>query len=354
MGEGAVSFAVTNTSGRALRGEASVIASAPAAAWLSVDGEAQRDFPIGGTQQYLVKIAVPANAPAGQYTFHLMERGIKDPDEDYAQSADIAFVVQAPPPVAEKPAFPWWIIAAAVAVVLVIGGIVAFLLLRNVSVPSVLGKPLPDAQATLQASSLAVGTVTPRVGPAATPQNIVVEQVPTPGASVGRNSPVNLGVSRPPISASENDAFANAFALTVPASVVGSTTGANVESGEPVHAADSRCFIISTHRYLSTVWFRFQPTTSGTARISTANPGTNFDTAVSVYTGTALPSLAQAACDNNGDGQAGDNTLPGGPRTPTFSSIVHVPVTAGQVYLVQLAGIGGATSGDYNLSINME
>jgi hypothetical protein len=132
---------------------------------------------------------------------------------------------------------------------------------------------------------------------------------------------------------------------------VGSTVGASTESGEPLHAADSRCFIIPTHQYISTVWFRIQPTTSGNLTISTANVGTTFDTALAVYTGSSLASLSLVGCDNNGDSRPADSTLPGGPRTPTWSSILHVPVTAGQTYMVQLAGIGGATSGEYHLTI---
>jgi hypothetical protein len=111
--------------------------------------------------------------------------------------------------------------------------------------------------------------------------------------------------------------------------------------------------IISGHVYTSTTWFRFQPGTSGTVTISTANPGTNFDSVLAVYTGSSLAALSLVGCDNNGDGRAADATVPGGPRTPTWSSILHVPVTAGQVYFVQLAGVGGATSGDYNLTISV-
>src|SRR5262249_41815386 len=160
---------------------------------------------------------------------------------------------------------------------------------------------LPTAQATIQDSGLKIGQTIAQPGPAPTPTSVVLQQVPTPGASAARNSAVDLVVSRAPIAASENDAFANAFSLPLRGAVVGSTAGASVESGEPLHAADSRCFIIPGHVYTNTVWFTFQPTTTGTVTISTANPGTNFDTALAVYTGTALNALTQVGCDNNGD-----------------------------------------------------
>jgi hypothetical protein len=247
---------------------------------------------------------------------------------------------------------PWWIFLVAAVVVVVVGALLAFLLLRNVPVPDVRGQARTQAQATLQANSLAVGTVAAVPVPLATPQDRVLEQTPVAGASAARNSAVNLVVSRPPLSPADNDNFSNAVTVSVPGSVVGSTVGATTEAAEPLHAGDARCFIIPTHVYMHTVWFRVLPTASGALTISTANPGTNFDTALAAYTGASMASLALVGCDNNGDGTAADYTGPGGPRTPTWSSVLHLAVSAGQTYFVQLAGIGGATEGTYTLTID--
>jgi hypothetical protein len=147
-----------------------------------------------------------------------------------------------------------------------------------------------------------------------------------------------------------NDNFANAALLGIPDSVTGSTRLATIESGEPIHPGDSNCFIIASHRYENSVWFRITPSQSGQLTISTANPGTNLDSVLAVYTGP-FTALSLVGCDNNGDANPTvDGTGPGGPRTPTWSSILHVTVQADQTYWVQLAGVGGAPAGEYVLT----
>jgi hypothetical protein len=127
----------------------------------------------------------------------------------------------------------------------------------------------------------------------------------------------------------------------------GSTRLATVEPGEPLHAGDAACFIIPGHVYTSTVWFKVTPSASGELYASTANPGTNFDTVLALYTGTALNNLSLVACDNNGDTES----PPG--SSPLWSSILHAQVQAGQTYYLQLGGVGGATSGDYALTFRL-
>ncbi len=135
---------------------------------------------------------MPLDAPPGQYTFRLAVRGVANPDEEYAESQAVAFVVPEPPPPPSRKAFPWWIVGAAAAVVLVVGIGVAFLLLRNVNVPNVVGQSRPTAEATLQASSLKVGTINASVT-GADPET-VLQQRPLPGTPAPRNSQVDLVV----------------------------------------------------------------------------------------------------------------------------------------------------------------
>ena len=82
--QGSASFLVTNTSGRPLRGRALLrwVPDTPAASgWLSLDGEAERDYPIAGTQQFAVKVQVPPNAPAGPMTFRLDVQDVERADD---------------------------------------------------------------------------------------------------------------------------------------------------------------------------------------------------------------------------------------------------------------------------------
>src|SRR5437879_12662572 len=75
--QGTANFTVTNSSGKALRGEVRIVADLKEAGpWLTIDGEPQRDFPIGGTQQYVVRVSVPPDAKAAHYTFRLGARGV--------------------------------------------------------------------------------------------------------------------------------------------------------------------------------------------------------------------------------------------------------------------------------------
>lgn len=128
QGRGSTTFTVSNTSGRSRRGRARLKSADPGqASWLSLEGEAERDFTADGTHQYTVRVAVPPGTPAGRHTFGLDVVSVENPDEEWSQGPQVAFEVPAPPP--KKP-FPWWIILVVLALILV-GGVVAWLLLRN-------------------------------------------------------------------------------------------------------------------------------------------------------------------------------------------------------------------------------
>jgi hypothetical protein len=123
-------FTVFNSSGRAMRGRARIVVQNPASeTWVSLVGDAEKDFPIAGTHQYDVKIAVPAGSPPGSYPFRLDVVGTENPDEEFSQGPTVTFEVPAPAP-AKNP-FPIWIPIALVAVLLLVGGVIAFLLLRG-------------------------------------------------------------------------------------------------------------------------------------------------------------------------------------------------------------------------------
>ena len=65
-------FTVLNQSGAPIRARAFVVAQPPLdPSWLQLDGLAERSFPTGGAEQFLVALAIPAGTAEGQYQFRL-------------------------------------------------------------------------------------------------------------------------------------------------------------------------------------------------------------------------------------------------------------------------------------------
>ncbi len=122
--QGQVAFTVSNTTDRSFRSHVRLWSQPIAAnAWVKLVGDAERDIAAGESQQYLVQIAVPADAAAGEYLLRLDMVDVSDPDESLSVGPTVKFTVPAPVVVKPKP-FPWWIIAAVVLVVLlIVGGI---------------------------------------------------------------------------------------------------------------------------------------------------------------------------------------------------------------------------------------
>ncbi len=120
----------------------------------------------------------------------------------------------------------------------------------------------------------------------------------------------------PTLTAPANDAFASA---TVLPSASGTTNGTNVgatkEPGEPNHAASNAGG--------GSVWYRFTAPVSGAATVDTA--GSNFDTLLGVYTGSAVNGLTLVA---NNDDVGGGNT----------TSAVQFNAVAGTTYRIAVDG----------------
>ena len=95
---GAAVFTVTNQTGHSVRARASLVAIDPTqAGWLTLAGLTERDYPIGGTEQLSVSVAVPPEATEGLYPFRLDVVSVLLPDEDWAQGPVVAFQVPATP-----------------------------------------------------------------------------------------------------------------------------------------------------------------------------------------------------------------------------------------------------------------
>ncbi len=295
-----VPFTVSNTSGRALRGGTLLVTpDAAVKPWLTIAGDVDRDFPVGATQQYPVRIAVPTSAAPGSYSFHLDARDLANPDEDYAQGPSVAFqVTQAPAP-PPPPRFPWWIAAVIVAVVVVVG-VILFLVLRNhntpvnpppatatptaagVTAPGVIGQLAPNAEATIQTSGLQVGTVTTRIIAVGTAQ-VVVAQTPAPSTVVPRNSSVNLVVTGQPrvIVDQPNATIATGQALNLVTGAPGPASATSVSySTAPGKVGDT-----------AVVDWVLQPPSGARFAVLPAGTPANHDTCVSALS-AAQPSAA--------------------------------------------------------------
>jgi hypothetical protein len=149
-GKGEVAFTVSNALRAPMRARASVVPGAGAKAeWFTLAGDAERDFPPDGTQQFTVQVHAPPGTPPGRLTFHLLVVDVTDPDERYAEGPSTGFeVVAAPPP--KKP-FPWMWVALAAGVVLILGTVIGILSSRGgegegEKAPELakLGEPCPD------------------------------------------------------------------------------------------------------------------------------------------------------------------------------------------------------------------
>jgi hypothetical protein len=130
----------------------------------------------------------------------------------------------------------------------------------------------------------------------------------------------NCGSQPPP-----NDNFANAQTIANSSgTATGTNLGATKESGEPNHAGNPGG---------KSVWYRWQAPVSGTATITT---GSNYDSLLGVYTGTAVNGLSLVA-SNDDDPNGG------------VSSRVVFTTTAGTTYRIAVDGFNAA-SGNINLN----
>jgi hypothetical protein len=126
-----------------------------------------------------------------------------------------------------------------------------------------------------------------------------------------------------------NDDFSSARDLGSGAtsSLAATNLWATGESGEPAH---------SNSPTASSVWFRWSAPGSGPVSVRTC--GSDFDTVLAVYEGTALAALAPVATNDDGCGQQG---------------AVRFFAVAGATYFIAVAGFDGA-QGRINLSLRVE
>lgn len=147
------------------------------------------------------------------------------------------------------------------------------------------------------------------------------------GLSTGTSNTVSLTVN-PPVS---NDNFATALQLTgfAGSAPVISNASATAETGEPTHW--------SAAGTSSSLWYSYRPMASGLATFDTA--GSTIDTALAVYSGSSLTTLAFHGQNND---------------TPNSSAArLTLPVNAGTTYFIAVVGASGAR-GNVALSHSLE
>ncbi len=197
--QGETTFTVFNGSGRPLRGQARLQAEDPAATgWLSLEGEAERDFDIAAAHQMRVALNVPPDAAPGSYPFRLDMVGVENPDEDYSQGPTVTFQV---PKAEETPPFPWWIVAVVAGVVVIAGIILAIVLWpRDTVVPEVpAGATIGEATEILEGAKLEVASQPTERSSESVASGRVIRTDPPAGRTVARGTQVTLVVSTGPV-----------------------------------------------------------------------------------------------------------------------------------------------------------
>ncbi len=122
-----------------------------------------------------------------------------------------------------------------------------------------------------------------------------------------------------PGSGPPNDHFTNATVLAgTTVSTNGSNAGATKETGEPLHVG---------YTGGKSVWWRWTASASGMVQVDTI--GSDFDTLLAVYTGSAVNALTWVASD---DQSGGNNT-----------SLLIFNASAGMTYQIAVDGWNGAT-----------
>jgi hypothetical protein len=156
--------------------------------------------------------------------------------------------------------------------------------------------------------------------------NSVGVYTPPPGGgttltTTGVTLPTFTVVAPPPA----NDNFANAISIT------GNTfTDAKDSSAATTETADPAPLCTegsATNGRSNSIWYQFMPVTSGTANLDTS--GSNFDTVLSIWTGSA-GSFTAVACNNGYDD----------PGIVVVTQLTNVSLTGGTTYFIMLSSFG--------------
>ncbi len=190
-GRAAFPITVTNVSGRPRRARLALVPTAPAAAeWFTIEGETVRDYGLGATESYSVKVQVPPGVGAGTYTVRA-DAVAEDGAPDVDQGPTVALMAAAP---AAGKRFPWWILAVAAAVLAAVV-VVAVVVAGGddeaaaVTVPDVQGRAATVAVAALTGAGLQPSPPNANGLPC---DPLVATQDPAGGSPVSKGTTVTL------------------------------------------------------------------------------------------------------------------------------------------------------------------
>ena len=194
QGRGELSFTVTNTSGRPLRGRAKVQAQDPSQqAWFRLDGEPERNFAADkSTDQFVVKVNAPPNTPPGKAVMHLDMSSVENPDEVFTIGPMVSCELIRQDVVKKK--IPWWVYAVGAGVVVLL--IAVLLLTRTAKVPNVVNMSFADAQKELEAAGMKLGQTNQKS--TGKPAGTVLAQTPAAGEAMPDHKIINLDVEQEP------------------------------------------------------------------------------------------------------------------------------------------------------------
>jgi len=136
-GRAEILFTVTNVSGIPNRGLARLSPMGNTnREWLTLT-DVEREFPIGGVQQYRVAANIPPGTAAGRYTWRFDVGSALKGGESSDAGPTVAFEVPATGP--EKKGIPWWVWVA-IAVAALVAGVIAFLVWQGRDSPEAVVK----------------------------------------------------------------------------------------------------------------------------------------------------------------------------------------------------------------------
>jgi len=140
------------------------------------------------------------------------------------------------------------------------------------------------------------------------------------------NAPVPLPTLAVSASAPANDNFANAIAITANSFTdTKDSSAATTETADPTPTCVGTAS--STSGRSNSIWYKFTPTSGGMASLNTQ--GSNFDTVLSIWTGTA-GSFTSVAC-NNGIVD---------PGIVLVTQLPTVSMTGGTTYFIMVSSFG--------------
>jgi len=261
--QGRAVFTVTNISGRINRGRARIVPQNTAATpWLTLEGDAERDFPIASTQQFSVAVAVPPKSPPGSYVFHLEMVGVENPDEDLTQGPGVTFEV----PVVAPTKFPWWIlIAAGVVLLVIIGVLIAVLSPKSAAVPDVSGITQNAAERMLQNDGFKVQGISSQPS-GVIPKDLVLGTDPPAGTKVASGLGITIILSSGPLATATPTVTATAVITNTP------TPTATTAFTPTFTAAPTRTFTPTLTPVLSNLLARYLLSSNGNEASNLAPP----------------------------------------------------------------------------------